>query len=164
MLRARDYHPRVHDTTGAAPRDRFLAELNELRAAPPRDKLDAIFLHRDKRTVRKDGTVRWKGRWLEVRPELVGQNIELRFDPREPDALPKVFRGKAFYCDTVPLDRIANMHRPRRRVSGEPDPQVEPTGIDPLALLVEEHTRATRLAHLANKDDAATEDGDDEED
>ncbi len=161
---ARDYHPRVHDTTGAAPRDRFLAELNELRAAPPRDKLDAIFLHRDKRTVRKDGTVRWKGRWLEVRPELVGQNIELRFDPREPDALPKVFRGKVFYCDTVPLDRIANMHRPRRRVSGEPDPQVEPTGIDPLALLVEEHTRATRLAHLANKDDAATEDGDDEED
>lgn len=161
---ARDYHPRVHDTTGAAPRERFLAELSELRAAPPPGTLDAIFLHRDKRTVRKDGTVRWQGRWLEVRPELVGKAIELRFDPRDPGALPKVFRGKAFYCDTVPLDRVANMHRARRRVSGEPDPGVEPTGIDPLALLVEEHARATRLGHLADKDDDEVDDDDEEED
>jgi hypothetical protein len=47
----------------------------------------------------------------------------------------------------------------RRRVAGEPAPGVEPTGIDPLAQLVEEHAQATRLAHLATQDDAT----DDEE-
>jgi hypothetical protein len=45
------------------------------------------------------------------------------------------------------------MHRARRRVTGEPAPDIEPTGIDPLAQLVEEHAQATRIAHLAHKND-----------
>ncbi len=149
---AREYHLRVHDTTGEAPRARFLSEVSELRAAPQGDKLAAIFLHRKTRTVRKDGTIRWEGGWLEVRPELVGKKIELRFDPRG-DALPKVFREGRFYCDTARLDRIANAHRERRRIAGEPAPGVEPTGIDPLAQLVEEHAWASRLVHLSEDDD-----------
>ena len=102
--------------------------------------------------MRKDGTIRWEGGWLEVRPELVGKKIELRFDPRG-DALPKVFREGRFYCDTARLDRIANAHRERRRIAGEPAPGVEPTGIDPLAQLVEEHAWASRLVHLSEDDD-----------
>jgi putative transposase len=154
---SREYHRRVHDTTGRAPRDHFLSEVSELRAAPPADKLAAIFLHRDKRTVRKDGTVRWEGGHLEVRPELVGKRVELRFDPKDPTFRPKVFEHNRFYCDTVPLDRVANAHRERRRVRGEPSPDVVPTGIDPLAQLVEEHARATRLLHLTEDDDESEE-------
>jgi transposase InsO family protein len=154
---AREYHLRVHDTTRAAPRARFLAEVSELRAAPSADKLAAIFLHRRTRTVRKDAAIRWEGGWLEVRPELVGKKIELRFDPRGDGALPKVFREGRFYCDTAVLDRIANAHRQRRRIAGEPVPGVEPTGIDPLAQLVEEHAWASRLVHLSEND------GDDDE-
>jgi len=150
---AREYHLRVHDTTGVAPRERFLSEAGELRAAPSSDKLAAIFLHRSTRTVRKDGTLRWQGGWLEVRPELSGKKVELRFDPRGEGARPMVFREGHFYCDTVRLDRIANAHRARRRITGEPAPQVEPTGLDPLAQMVEEHAQATRLTHLATQDD-----------
>ena len=157
---AREYHVRVHDTTGQPPRERFLAECSELRAAPPPERLAEIFLHRAKRTVRKDATVRWGGDYLEVRAELAEKKVELRFDPRDESARPKVYRNDVFVCDTVPLDRVANMHRVRRRVAGEPAPGVEPTGIDPLAQLVEEHVQATRLAHLAIKDD----DNDNEED
>ncbi len=147
---AREYHVRPHTTTGLPPRERFLAEVHELRAAPA--GLDAIFLHRAKRTVRNDGTVRWAGDYLEVSAGLRGK-VELRFAPRDQTVPPKVYRDNVFVCDTVPLDRVANMHRARRRTTGEPAPQVQPTGIDPLAQLVEEHAQATRLAHLAHKDD-----------
>jgi hypothetical protein len=51
------------------------------------------------------------------------------------------------------------MHRARRRVTGEPAPDVEPTGIDPLAQLVEENAQSMRVAHLAHKTE-----NDDEED
>jgi hypothetical protein len=64
-----------------------------------------------------------------------------------------VYRDGEFVCDAVPLDRVKNMHRARRRVSGEPAPDVEPTGIDPLAQLVDEHALATRIAHLAHKNE-----------
>ena len=161
---AREYHQRVHDTTKAPPRARFLAEVGELRAAPRVEELSEVFLHRETRTVRKDATVRWKGDYLEVRPDLVGKKVELRFDPRDDEARPLVYQGDVFVCDTIPLDRVANLHRARRRVTGEPAPQAEPTGIDPLALLVEEHAQATRLAHLALKNADAADDTDDEED
>lgn len=155
---AREYHLRVHDTTGQAPRERFLAEVGELRAAPRAERLAEIFLHRAPRRVRKDSTVRWGGGYLEVRAGLAGKQVELRFDPRDERARPKVYRDGVFVCDTVPLDRVANSRRRRRRVSGEPAPQTEPTGLHPLALMIEEHAQATRLMHLAQE-----EPGDDEE-
>jgi len=155
---AREYHVRPHETVGTSPKERFLAEVSELRAAPAPDRLAEIFLHRDKRTVRADGTVRWQGEYLEVRPELSGKAIELRFDPRDESVRPKVFREGRFYCDTTLLDRVANASRPRRRVAGEPAPDIEPTGIDPLAQLVEEHARATSLLHLSHEDDNESED------
>ena len=156
----REYHVRVHDTTRQPPRERFFAEVNELLPAPPPAKLDQLFLHREKRRVRKDGTVRWAGGFLEVRPELVGKQVQLRFDPNDDTRLPKVYLNGTFVCDTVPLDRVANMYRRRRTVTGEPAPDVVHTGIDPLQQLVDEHTLATRIAHLAHK----TDDEPDEED
>jgi transposase InsO family protein len=64
-----EYHARVHDTTGRAPREHWLAEAAHLRPVPRGKNLDEVFLHREKRTVRKDGTVRFDGRLLEVVPE-----------------------------------------------------------------------------------------------
>jgi hypothetical protein len=157
---AREYHARPHETTGLSPRDRFLAEVGELRPAPRTEALAEIFLHRETRTVRKDATVRWKGEFLEVRPELAEKKVELRFDPKDESARPKVYQGGVFVCDTVPLDRLANMHRARRRVTGEPAPAFTPTGLDPLGQMIDEHARATRLARLAIEDDV-TDDAED---
>jgi transposase InsO family protein len=138
------YHGRQHGTTGRAPREHFLSEAAELRPVPPGKDLDQVFLHREKRVVRKDGTVRFRGRLLEVRPELVGREVELRFEPAEPAALPRVFVEDRFVCDTVVLDRYRNCIRKRRRLRGDPDPTTEPTGLDPLALIEDEHYRRTR--------------------
>ena len=99
--------------------------------------------------MRKDGTVRWRGDYLEVRSELTGHVIELRFDPADESALPRVFVDDKFFCDTVRLDRLANMQRHRRRDLGDPEPLVKPTGLDPLALIEDEHYRRTRLVTAA---------------
>jgi putative transposase len=151
------YHARVHDTTGRAPRDHWLRELEHLRPLPRGKKLEDIFLHREKRVVRKDGTVRFRGRLLEVRAELSQKQVELRFDPTDEAALPRVFVDDAFYCDTVPLDRLRNATRERRRDLGAPEPSAEPSGIAPLDLLVRDHRDRTRpfgAPHSAAHDDA----------
>jgi hypothetical protein len=154
-----EYHARVHDTTGRAPKEHWLELCDHLRPLPKGVDLDQLFLHRAKRTVNKTGTVRWGGGRLEVIPDLARQKVELRFDPHDPDKLPKVFVEGHFVCDTVPLDLLKNAHRKRRRNLGKPDPLVEPTGISPLDDLVAEHQSLTRPAGLlAQKEENADED------
>ena len=147
-----EYHARNHGTTGRAPREHWLAEAEQLRALPANKILDNVFLHRERRTVRKDGTIRWGGRYLEVRAELVGRRVELRFDPADPEALPRVFVEGRFYCDTVPLDRFANSLRKRRRHVGELAPPEPGCGLDPLKQIREEHYQRTRPPGNADTD------------
>jgi len=141
---AAEYHSRKHDTTGRIPREHWLAEVNMIRTVPRQKNLDDVFLHRELRLVRKNGTVRFGGGFLEVRPELVGREVELRFDPRDPEARPRVFIEDRFVCDTVPLDLIRNATRRRLRISGEPVPDAEPSGLDPLALIESDHYQRVR--------------------
>ena len=136
---AAEYHARSHTTTGRIPREHWLAALASLRPVPRHKHLDDVFLHRERRVVRKDGTVRFRGGYLEVRPELVSREVELRFDPRDEAVRPRVFVEDRFVCDTVPLDRVRNASRRRRRLSGEAAPDVDPTGLDPLALIEADH-------------------------
>ena len=141
-----EYHRRVHATTGRRPLDHWLDEARHLRPLPPGKDLDQVFLHREKRKVRKDATVRFAGRFYEVRAELTGKQVELRFDPKDPHTRPpRVFLDGRFVCDSVPLDRVRNSVRRRRRELGTPDPASPPTGIDPLSLIEREHYRRTRL-------------------
>jgi len=139
-----EYHARTHETTGRAPREHWLAEVPFLRTLPRPVQLDEVFLHRERRVVRKDGTVRFRGGFLEVRPELVGREIELRFDPRNDTARPRVFVENRFVCDTVPLDRLRNASRRRRRLRGDAPPAADPSGLDPLALIEAEHYERVR--------------------
>jgi len=138
---AAEYSARKHETTDRVPREHWLAELPYLRTVPRQKNLADVFLHRERRTVRKDGTVRFQGGYVEVRSELVdqGQKVELRFDPHEEKPRPRVFVNDSFVCDTVPLDRVANASRKRRRVSNVAAPDAEPSGLDPLALIEAEH-------------------------
>jgi putative transposase len=139
-----EYHAREHDTTRRAPRDHLLAEAAEIRPVPRGVDLGEVFLHRDERVVRKDGTVRWNGGFLEVRADLGRKVVELRFDPTDESALPRVFIDGRFACDTVPLDRLKNMTRKRQRIAGEPAPNAPKSGLDPLALIEDEYYRRTR--------------------
>jgi transposase InsO family protein len=138
-----EYHRRVHGGTGQKPLEHWLSQAAEVRPAPRAEVVDEVFLHREWRQVRKDSTVRFAGRMLEVRPELCGQKVELRFDPGRPSQLPRVFVDGEFFCDTVELDVIRNSSRRRRRIKDEGDTKSErpTTGINPLQQIQDEHDR-----------------------
>ncbi len=106
--------------------------------------------------------MRFSGHFYEVRPELAGQRVELRFDPHDPHAVPpEVFVDDAFVCDSVPLDRLRNTARRRRRQLGTPDPASPPTGLDPLALIQREHYQRTRWPGLDDQHDHNHNDSED---
>jgi len=58
-------------------------ELAHLRPVPKDISLRDVFLHRAVRLVRKDGCVSLGGAFYEVPGDLVGERVELRFDPRQ---------------------------------------------------------------------------------
>jgi transposase InsO family protein len=134
------YERRVHDTTKREPLAYWLEQAEHLRPVPAQKRLEEVFLHRAWRTVRRDGTVRFFGKLLEVRAELSGK-VELRFDPTNEGALPRVFVNDEFCCDTVVLDRIKNATRKRRRELGAPEPSAEPSGLDPLGTTVRDYRK-----------------------
>ena len=84
--------------------------------------LDEVFLHREWRTVRKDGTVRWQGGYLEVRPELVGQQIELRFDPTDDTAPAARVRRTTASSATPSRSTASPMHHARAEGSRRSEP------------------------------------------
>lgn len=126
------YHDRVHTTTGRKPREHFLADDRFLRPVPSGVQLELVFLHRARRRVRKDGTVRWRGGLLEVQADLCGQEVELRYDPSDADALPSVFVDGIEVCKTLPQDLYGNATRRRKPIAPPPEPPLRPTGIDVL--------------------------------
>lgn len=133
-----EYHKTVHVATGRSPLDLFLEHAPHRRRVPQGLDLDRVFLHRTKRTVRKDNTVSLEGRHLEVVGNFAGKVIELRYDPHEPLRLPLVFADGAFVCDTRLLDPVANASR--RRPPAPEVQRVRPSGIAPL-----DQTRARYL-------------------
>ncbi len=138
-----EYNARIHDTTGRAPLEHWLSAADSIRKVPPGLDLDEVFLHRERRKVRRDGTVRFRGGLLEVHYSLVGKMIELRFDPFDETKLPRVFQDGKFICDTVPLDPFRNAMRKRHRGEGAPGEKLS-SGVDPLGLMQEEHLRRAR--------------------
>jgi len=139
-----EYNARKHATTGKAPLEHWIEKSNVLRPLPPNVDLEEVFLHRECRRVRKDGTVRFRGGFLEVRSALVGKEVELRFDPFDEKARPRVFLGGEFVSDTVPLDPVANAFRRRHRPQGRAQEAIPTSGIDPLRLIEEEYLRRAR--------------------
>jgi len=154
-----EYHRRRHHTTGREPLEHWLAQAAHLRALPANKDLEQVFLHRERRVVRKDACVRLGGRLLEVRPELCAHTVELRFDPSSPfEPPPRVFVNDRFVCDSVILDRLKNSRRKRRRKLGTPDPAAEPSGLDALGLIEREHYARTELPKGTTADEDEKED------
>ncbi len=148
-----EYHQRLHGGTGQAPVAHWLSHSEHLRAMPGTEVLERIFLHRAWRKVRRDATIRFQGRMLEVRPELCGQRVELRFDPEQPSKLPEVYVDGHFYCDTTQLDVIANSRRKRRSRAAQSCAEAEPTDLDPLGQIQAEQDRRHRSPAKNNDND-----------
>ena len=77
--------------------------------------LDEYFYHRIQRSVRKDGTLSWKGKVYEVPHEFCGQEVNLVVEPYEKKALHIESLEYKYLGQVHLLDKQANCHRRRQR-------------------------------------------------
>ena len=71
-----EYHGRRHSTTDRVPREHFLAQADQHRPLPRGVDLHEVFLRRERRKVRADGTVQLYGQTWEVPSHLCGRWAE----------------------------------------------------------------------------------------
>ena len=76
----RIYNRHVHSATGQTPLTRYQAGIDAVVQADSL-RLRTAFLWREKRKVRKDGTISLQGNRYQVEPHLAGRTLQLRFDP-----------------------------------------------------------------------------------
>ena len=136
-----EYHSRRHSTTGRAPREHFLAEAVLHRALPRGVDLGEVFLRRERRKVRADGTVQLYGRTWEVSSHLSGRWVQLRVHTTDSSRRPRVYFEGTYMGEATLLDLHRNATRRRRRPKTATAPAFEPTGLDPLGDLEHEHYR-----------------------
>ena len=111
------YHQTPHSgLNGLTPLARYQQDLLKIRTLGLRAaKLDAIFLHRVARFVRKDGTVSYEGKRFEVPFELSGQTVQLVVDPHTETVVGvENSAGESLGLATL-LDAVANTQRTRRK-------------------------------------------------
>jgi putative transposase len=114
------YHRSPHaGLAGMTPLARYQQDLAKIRTLGPQAAiLDALFLHRVSRLVKKDGTVSYHGTRFEVPFELSGKTVRLVVDPHTEVVVGvENEKGESIGLAT-PLDALANLDRRRRK----PDP------------------------------------------
>jgi putative transposase len=111
------YHRRPHaGLDGMTPLARYQQDLPKIRSLGPlATQLDALFLHRLSRYVRKDGTVSYLGQRFEVPYELAGRTVKLVIDPHAGNVIGVEDDAGERLGAATPLDAVANIKRVRRK-------------------------------------------------
>jgi hypothetical protein len=76
--------------------------------------LEKIFLKRDTRKVKHDGTISFKKKLYQVPPSLIGAKIEIRFNPQTEDKLYIYEQGKEI-AKAEPVNLQENAYLKRKR-------------------------------------------------
>jgi hypothetical protein len=76
----KEYHRKVHLAINMTPLDKYLSQVSQVKMVEDPGSLKLLFLKREHRKVRHDGTVSLKNSLFEVPPVYIGQKIELRHD------------------------------------------------------------------------------------
>ena len=111
------YHRTPHGgLAGLTPLARYQRDLPRIRTLGAKAaQLDALFHHRIKRFVRKDGTVSYLGQRFEVPYELSGKTVRLVVDPHAARVVGVEDDTGKSLGEATPLDAIANIKRTRRK-------------------------------------------------
>lgn len=120
------YHRTPHAGLGdLTPLARYQQDLPKIRALGSfAVQLDALFYHRIKRHVKKDGTVSYLGERFEVAYELAGKTVKLVVDPHVGIVVGVEDEAGESLGLATRLDAVANLHRTRRK----PDQEVSNKG------------------------------------
>ena len=125
---------------GLTPLARYQQDLPKIRPLGHfAAQLDAMFYHRIKRHVRKDGTVSYQGVMFEVPYELAGKSVRLVVDPHAGAVVGVEDEAGASLGPATKLDAHANLHRTRRKAGAAPTPQGARSGPNLLELALARH-------------------------
>ena len=136
------YHRAPHaGLAGQTPLARYQRDLPQIRALGARAaQLDALFLHRVKRLVRKDGTVSYLNQRFEVPYELAGKNVRLVVDPHAQAVVGVEDENGQSIGAATPLDAVANATRTRRKPQSPSTPiLVQRTGPNLIELAYQQY-------------------------
>lgn len=75
-----DYHRKEHSSLGMTPLDMYFSQTSRIKLVDDPASLKHLFLKREMRKVRHDGTVSINNRLFEVPQKYIGQRIEVRFN------------------------------------------------------------------------------------
>ena len=109
------YHPRIHSSTKASPRQLWLADSDRARVIEP-EKLVDVFLWEENRKVDKSGTFQLDGNRYPVSEHLVREVVEVRFNPFDLESV-RVYHQGRFVETTSPeklVTRTSAKAMPRR--------------------------------------------------
>ena len=126
------YHRTDHDSLGTTPLLRWQRDIEQIRQLPPATDLRRLFFYRFDRLVRRDSTFRLRRQFYEAPAHLVGQTIEVRFDPLDLSQVEIYFQGQ-LQGMARPVDAVLNAKLPSSKSTPAPAP--EPTGINFVELL-----------------------------
>jgi len=137
------YHRTPHEGLGGqTPLARYQQDLPRIRTLGQRAaQLDAIFFHRIRRFVRKDGTVSYQGSRFEVPYELSGKTVRLVVDPHAGTVIGVEDEEGRSLGAATPLDAEANLHRRRRKPDPEDSSGQPPSGPNLVELAYRQYHR-----------------------
>ena len=104
--------------------------------------LRTAFLFRATRRVTKTGTIHFQGNRYTVPGFLVGQTVELRYDPFDLSSLEIWFKHR-FFTQAQPV-HVQTSVQPGLTPDPAPRPSAPSTGLDYLAMLRQERERLLR--------------------
>ena len=139
------FNTRLHEETGQRPVDRF-ASLQKPRR-PDLELLYEAFRWSTVRRASKTALVSLEGLKFQVDPALCGQRVELHYDPDDLSRVDVWFQGRR-YGSAVPF--VLGRHVQRQAPPAEVPP-AEPTGVDYLGLLEQQHLRDS-IGRLSYRD------------
>ena len=107
-----DYHRRIHASLdGKTPHEVFQSQLKDITFLEDLSILDAIFLKREQRKVKADGTITLNKQLYEVPSRFIGQSIDVRLDEKGV----YIYEDDKKVADATPVNMKDNAHVKRVR-------------------------------------------------
>jgi transposase InsO family protein len=112
-----EYHHNRHRILGESPLDRWAGCGDRVRYPEPGLDLEDLFLAEDRRKVHKDRTISLHGKVYEADAALVGETVNIRYDPATPGQAIQIWFKNERYNDAKLVDTFANCFVKRNRPS-----------------------------------------------
>jgi len=128
-----DYHRKVHAGIGITPLEKYMSQVHLLKMVNDPASVRYLFLRREQRRVNNDATISLKNVVFEVPGSLIGEKIDVRFDPENLE------EAWLYPQDQIPIHitpvKQADNARIKRTRANHPVPETENSSISFSAVL-----------------------------